>query len=532
MPVTNMPRSAPVQLVQHGFFPCTLVWPTLALFHHIAPNERGWAATLTKYLKTHGYCFTMGDSFHHHFANALAHYQQLVKLIDAEVEKLVDHSQGQSHVSPHSPISMSASQLDVKTPVNECYYSNAQGTVDTVTIRDCPSIYLQSWCPLCFGSNNAEIRGLMVDSIVCIDVNFQLKRQRDLDRHVGYQGETGTQDPHITSPRMIELSQEALEAWEQKVQGIRPGRGEPRAGQKHKAHEAVEREDLQAEEGDKVERNLNMPNSTYCACGESFIAADGDRIKALTQYFSDTGILAMLCRHDIPIFLANMWTAGEKQFYVFALLDALIKHLPHHWRIGALYDIGCQIDQLLKKWTFCQSGWGIWSGVYQFSMHMGTSGPVNYGTTLKRMRSGVFQMEKGVSSFGSIKYLLQQFKEQQLYHSQPISQQSQTQGAHAIDCILSLQSTLDAQWENLQDLIKEGNDMVGEDSASEAVLMEWQEKVKSTKASVVCLENNIQKKVEELKLRDQVAAQKLSKLKKDKWITLQLNLHVLREQLL
>ncbi|KAF9514320.1 hypothetical protein BS47DRAFT_1392590 [Hydnum rufescens UP504] len=62
--------------------------------------------------------------------------------------------------------------------------------------------------------------------------------------------------------------------------------------------------------------------------------------------------------------------------------------------------------------------------------------------------------------------------------------------------------------------------------------MEWQEKVKSTKASVVRLENNIQKKVEELKLRDQVAAQKLSKLKKDKWITLQLNLHVLREQLL
>ncbi|KAF9507794.1 hypothetical protein BS47DRAFT_1366398 [Hydnum rufescens UP504] len=163
------------------------------------------------------------DSFRHCFANALAHYQQLVELVelvDAEVEKLVDHLRGQSHVSPHSPISMSASQLDVNTPVNKRYYSNAQGTVDTVTICDCPSIYLQSWCPLCFGSNNAEIGGLMVDSIVCIDANFQLKRQQDLDRRVGYQGETGTQDPHITSPRMIELSQEALEAWEQKVQGI------------------------------------------------------------------------------------------------------------------------------------------------------------------------------------------------------------------------------------------------------------------------------------------------------------------------
>ena len=181
---------------------------------------------------------------------------------------------------------------------------------------------------------------------------------------MGHQGETGSQDPPITLPRMIELSQEDLEAWEQKVQGIQPGRGELRTGQKCKANEAVESEDLQAEEGDKVESNLNMPNSTYCACGESFIAADGDQIKASTQYFSDTGILAMLCQHDIPLFLVNMWTAGEKQFYVFALLDAFIRHLPHHWRIGALYDIGCQIDQSLKKWDFLPD----WSGCLEWGV--------------------------------------------------------------------------------------------------------------------------------------------------------------------
>ncbi|KAF9505998.1 hypothetical protein BS47DRAFT_1305856 [Hydnum rufescens UP504] len=47
-----------------------------------------------------------------------------------------------------------------------------------------------------------------------------------------------------------------------------------------------------------------------------------------------------------------MWTAGEKQFYVFALLETILKHVPSHWRIGALYDIGCQMDQTLKKWRF------------------------------------------------------------------------------------------------------------------------------------------------------------------------------------
>jgi hypothetical protein len=49
------------------------------------------------------------------------------------------------------------------------------------------------------------------------------------------------------------------------------------------------------EDEDKVEDNLKMLNSTYSACGKSFIAAHGDHVKALTQYFSDTGILAMLC---------------------------------------------------------------------------------------------------------------------------------------------------------------------------------------------------------------------------------------------
>jgi Kyakuja-Dileera-Zisupton transposase len=118
------------------------------------------------------------------------------------------------------------------------------------------------------------------------------------------------------------------------------------------------------EDEDKVEDNLKMLNLTYSTCGESFIAADGDHVKASTQYFSDTGVLAMLCRHDIPLVIASMWTTGEKQFYAFALLDFLFKHLPRCWRIGVLYDIGCQMDQSLKKWNFMPDWsphleWGI-----------------------------------------------------------------------------------------------------------------------------------------------------------------------------
>ncbi|KAF9510579.1 hypothetical protein BS47DRAFT_1300050 [Hydnum rufescens UP504] len=71
-------------------------------------------------------------------------------------------------------------------------------------------------------------------------------------------------------------------------------------------------------EDDTVEPGLHALNSTYDACRQSFIAADEDRVKASTQYFEDTGVIALLCRHDIPLAVASMWTAGEKQFYVFA----------------------------------------------------------------------------------------------------------------------------------------------------------------------------------------------------------------------
>ena len=110
--------------------------------------------------------------------------------------------------------------------------------------------------------------------------------------------------------------------------------------------------------------------------------------------------------------------------------------------------------------------------------------------------------EKLSSSAFSIEYLLHQFKEQCAYHSKPIMRQSKTQGAHVIEHILSLQSTSEAQQENLQELINEGNGVIPEDSAGEAVLVEWQEKVHSTKMAIRGLQSNIKKRMEGLKLGD------------------------------
>ncbi|KAF9509326.1 hypothetical protein BS47DRAFT_1373527 [Hydnum rufescens UP504] len=62
--------------------------------------------------------------------------------------------------------------------------------------------------------------------------------------------------------------------------------------------------------------------------------------------------MAILCCHDIVLFWANMWTAGEKQFFALALLAAIMAELPSDWTLGFLYDIACQMHQSLIKWDF------------------------------------------------------------------------------------------------------------------------------------------------------------------------------------
>ncbi|KAF9509774.1 hypothetical protein BS47DRAFT_1373454 [Hydnum rufescens UP504] len=62
--------------------------------------------------------------------------------------------------------------------------------------------------------------------------------------------------------------------------------------------------------------------------------------------------MAILCHHDIVLFWANMWTAGEKQFFALALLAAIMAKLPSDWTLRFLYDIACQMHRSLIKWDF------------------------------------------------------------------------------------------------------------------------------------------------------------------------------------
>ena len=64
---------------------------------------------------------------------------------------------------------------------------------------------------------------------------------------------------------------------------------------------------------DFYEPDMKVPASVLDGCHESFAAADEKRRKASTNFFSDTGLMALLCRHDRVLWLVNMTSAGEKQ---------------------------------------------------------------------------------------------------------------------------------------------------------------------------------------------------------------------------
>lgn len=98
---------------------------------------------------------------------------------------------------------------------------------------------------------------------------------------------------------------------------------------------------------------LAIPEHIYSGCGKRFFAANEDNKKGETGVFSDTGLMAMVCRHDRVLFMANLRDAGERRYYALALLKRLFQELPASWTAGVLYDIGCQLHRTITKVCIC-----------------------------------------------------------------------------------------------------------------------------------------------------------------------------------
>jgi hypothetical protein len=153
--------------------------------------------------------------------------------------------------------------------------------------------------------------------LVQIDANFSQKRRKS------------PSDPPLRHPDTRFLSELEVDEMERFVTQVRQG----------------------SKKGKRKASNLSLPVSDAVLddCEKAFIAAQETVTKASTGFYSDTGLMAILCRHDRVLWLANMTSPGEKQHYALALLNRLFQELPSDWSVGVLYDIACQVHRSIVK---------------------------------------------------------------------------------------------------------------------------------------------------------------------------------------
>jgi hypothetical protein len=169
------------------------------------------------------------------------------------------------------------------------------------------------------------------DIIVCLDACFTQSRQNTKGKP--------NRDPPRYHPDSVFLSEEDAKSMEDYVDDCRS-----------KQPQSRDRPNNDAEDG--FENGMKVPSSVLNDCNDSFLAADEKRVKASTQFMADTGLMALLCRHDRVLWVVNMTSAGEKQHYALALLQRLFEHIPDSMTVGVLYDIACQLHRSCLKWGF------------------------------------------------------------------------------------------------------------------------------------------------------------------------------------
>ncbi|KAJ7119273.1 hypothetical protein C8R43DRAFT_901113 [Mycena crocata] len=378
------------QLLSAGLFPCAPLRPTLAvdvrllelakkLFVRIAPNKTAWTSTLEDFLSSLGFTrFLMRyGSLRRLFASALEWYIHLRHMVekhfDDKLEEtrltLLKESAEENGDTPSPAATPTPAGNDLReeqrgrrdgrptgsrasstspTPASKAGRKRAREPTPEPAANpfsdpppmNRPSEYLRKRCPLCFGGATPDPT-VPADIYVCVDACFTQKRNK------------AAPDPPKMHPGTHFVSEDLSAKMEAYVDGVRGGKPVGAKGRK-RARVDVEEGDEDDEEDGYEHADLKLPKSVLDECEASFQAADEKREKASTQFYDDTALMALLCRHDRVLWLVNMHSAGEKQFNVLLLAEMLFQHLPPKVRVGLLYDIACQLERSARKWGFLE----------------------------------------------------------------------------------------------------------------------------------------------------------------------------------
>ncbi|KAF9503184.1 hypothetical protein BS47DRAFT_1402659 [Hydnum rufescens UP504] len=531
------------------------------LFVHLAPNEAAWADMLVKFLARRGHVFKAQDLLRQRFGSALAQYQVSVRVVDAEINKQI--SVACHEVLSHDPADWDNVALETIEPTTSTMNDLIEGsanepTMSSLPLGSCsgpnpsvtPSDYLRSHCPLCFGAHNKAGDSKLPEFFLCLDACFAIRRNKDYDHHPGRKKQPGSQDPCIIPPGTHELPRSFLEAWKARVEAACPVKSHNRHTTcvSKKGEYAAHVADT---EDDHVELGLHVPNLYLDSCGESFVAADGGRVKTPGGHFLDTGVMAGVCCHDRVIVWGNMWTPGKQQFYALAIIDFVMAQLPVDWQVGILYDVGCQIHRSALKWNLwvCQlwyhprksDGWGLtdgegcehlWSDLQCLIPNLHVAG-FHHRLFLLDVQIEHLDHSKMCEAGVCNEYLQLQFKEQRAYQSRPLERQSKKKGFHTVEKILSVHHHLYIAQDLVDVLQKQLLSVpVSDTVASRNEIAEITSALVEQEKVVVRLSKQDDDLTAVLKLGDPMSYDNLMKMKEHPWFEHQLNMHALKAHII
>ncbi|KAG2078054.1 hypothetical protein BDR04DRAFT_1000226, partial [Suillus decipiens] len=135
---------------------------------------------------------------------------------------------------------------------------------------------------------------------------------------------------------------------------------------------------------------LLVPDEAINQCEQSYEAADGKKQKAAMDSFNNTGIMALICWHDIMLFFANIDSHGKQQKYAVALLEHLFSLVPQEANIVALYDVydifPSSVTSCLQFTTTAMHAYGHeWACQLEYNPHMCTSLGLSDGERTERL---------------------------------------------------------------------------------------------------------------------------------------------------
>ena len=104
-----------------------------------------------------------------------------------------------------------------------------------------------------------------------------------------------------------------------------------------------------ARAGSSRRKFVKVPTEAIDGCEASFEAANEKQVKSNEKRFDDTGLMALVCRQDVPLYLCNITTPGEPQKYFIALLLWLMLHTPAATTFTTFYDVNCVTWRVLMR---------------------------------------------------------------------------------------------------------------------------------------------------------------------------------------